>query len=130
MRPMTSERRRPLRPDMTAHISVERPIGMARRTRRGAWSLRNGFVIAVMLLFLALRAATSAPPIDIDPTTHVGSQTAQQNLPMTVMGVALLAALLATQPAMAFAFILCDMNGFGAFFDLDQWGIAGAFKFR
>jgi hypothetical protein len=42
----------------------------------------------------------------------------------------LLVPLIVADPAIAFVFIVCDMNGFGAFFDLDQWGIAGAFKFR
>lgn len=103
--------------------------GMRRGVRR---PLRVAFVAALMVLFLALRVATSQPPVSIDDmNSPVGSRSAHQsNLPMTLMGVCLIVTMVAAEPAMAFGFILCDMSGFGAFLDLDQWGISGAFKFR
>lgn len=115
---------------MTTHFVVARTVPAVTRSRRGARVLRTAIATAVMLVFLALRVATSGPPTSLDPATNLGSQTAQQNLPMTVAGVALLVTLIANDPALAFVFILCDMNGFGALFDLDQWGVAHVFKFR
>lgn len=116
---------------MTDHVFTDTPRVLTRQRVRGGHSLRKAFVLSVMLLFLALRVATSSQPVYVDAAAHVGAQTtAQQNLPLTAGCAVLLVALVVADPAIAFAFILCDMNGFGAFFDLDQWGIAGLFKFR
>jgi hypothetical protein len=114
---------------MTAELSIPRASAQA-RIRPGATWLRNGIVFGVMALILVLRAATSGPPIVIDPNSNVGVQTAQPNLPMTAAGIGLLAILVALDPAMAFVFIVCDMNGDAAYFDVDQWGVAHVFKFR
>ncbi|HEY2324660.1 MAG TPA: hypothetical protein VGJ82_17500 [Thermoanaerobaculia bacterium] len=85
--------------------------------------------IAIMLLLLSLRAVTSQPAVVIEGSRTLAT-TARPNLPMTAVGTALLVPMIMAQPALAFVFILCDMNGFGAYFDLDQWGVAGLFKFR
>ena len=92
-------------------------------------TLRRRLAIAMMLLLLALRAVTSQPAVVIEGSRTLAT-TARPNLPMTAVGSALLVPMIMAQPALAFVFILCDMNGFGAYFDLDQWGVAGLFKFR
>ena len=92
-------------------------------------TVRRRIAIAIMLLLLALRAVTSQPAVVVEGV-RTAATTARPNLPMTVVGSSLLVPMIIAEPALAFVFMLCDMNGFGAYFDLDQWGVAGLFKFR
>src|SRR4051812_46328164 len=94
-----------------------------------AWPLRQALAITIMGGLLGLRAITSGPPTTLGENA-IGTQSGPQNVALTITGVLLVVPLIVTEPALAFAFVLCDMSGFGALFDLDQWGLAGLFKFR
>ena len=99
-----------------------------RAVRRG--SFRRPFVVAIMAVFLLLRAATSGPPLVMDADSRFPMRGAQQMLSMTAAGAVLIGTLTFLDPALGFAFIVADMTGFGAYFDVDQWGVANLFKFR
>jgi len=95
---------------------------------------RRGLVVFVILAFITLRVITSGPPTTFTESfagaPALGIQSERTNAIMASLGLVLLLGLLVLDRPLGFAFIISDMNGFGSFFDLGQWGMAGVFKFR
>lgn len=103
--------------------------GIAVRNYSGR-SLDRILVAAVLLVFFGLRIVTSGPPATLDSDTALGGQTAQSHLALTAVGLGLLTVVTVLAPPIGFAVAISDMNGIGDFFDHDQWGMPGVFKFR
>jgi hypothetical protein len=95
---------------------------------------RRGLVVLVILAFITLRVITSGPPTTLSESFSggpaLGTQSERTDAIMVPLGLLLLLGLLVLDRPLGFAFIISDMTGFGTFFDLDQWGMAGVFKFR
>jgi len=91
----------------------------------------------VVTVFLGLRTISSPPPREWVDLLAPGEgalivpTTVEAQRPMfSLVGLILaLTALFLNRP-LGFAFLVGDMLGFGQFFDLDQWGVSGGFKFR
>jgi hypothetical protein len=97
--------------------------------------LRLLLFFLVVTVFLGLRVLTSPPPREWTELFWRGATIepiapgAQQPV-FSVAGLVLALMTLILNRPLGFAFLLCDMLGFGQYFDLDQWGLAGWFKFR
>lgn len=91
----------------------------------------------VVTVFLGLRIISSPPPREwvdlLAPSEGAAIETIAPAAQHPIFGpvglILALTALVLNRP-LGFAFLVCDMLGFGQFFDLDQWGISGWFKFR
>lgn len=97
--------------------------------------LRLLLFFLVVTVFLGLRVLTSPPPREWTEFFWQGARIepiapGAQHPAFSVAGLVLaLMALIINRP-LGFAFLLCDMLGFGQYFDLNQWGLGGWFKFR
>ena len=89
--------------------------------------------LCIIFVFIGMRFITAPPPPTfmegIDGMPGGGTLVLQTHPGMAPVGLILLAALLLFNRPLGFAFIICDMLGFG-YFSLDQWGLYGLFKFR
>jgi O-antigen ligase len=109
-------------------MSGKNPAGTVRNN--SGRSLARILVAALLLLFFIVRIVTSGPPATLDADTALGGQTGQSHLGLTAVGLVLLVVATVLEPPIGFAVTICDMNGVGDFFDHDQWGVPGVFKFR
>lgn len=93
---------------------------------------RRLFVLFIIFTFIGLRVITSGPPTVLSESgPALGTQSGRAfDVIMAPVGLLLLFGLLALDRPLGFAFMVADMTGFADFFSLDQWGMAGIFKFR